>query len=136
VGSVALGSDGSGEKAIYLNENRQVRMDGHRVYNFATKVIGDIIKELMEKENLTMDDVDLFVCHQANERILLAAEKRLHIPAGKMVYNIANYGNTSTASIPITLVDLIEAGRLKAGMTVISAGFGAGLTWGGMVLRF
>jgi 3-oxoacyl-[acyl-carrier-protein] synthase-3 len=136
VGAFALGSDGGGEKAIYLDENRKVRMDGHQVYIFATKVIGDIIKELMEKENLTVDDVDLFVCHQANERILQAAEKRLHIPEGKMVYNIANYGNTSSASIPITLVDLIEAGRLKAGMTVISAGFGAGLTWGGMVLRF
>ena len=136
VGSVVLGSDGSGEKALYIDENRKVRMDGHGVYTFATRVIGDIIKELMEKESLTVDDVDLFVCHQANERILQAAEKRLHIPEGKMVYNIANYGNTSTASIPITLADLIEAGRLKAGMTVISAGFGAGLTWGGMVLRF
>jgi 3-oxoacyl-[acyl-carrier-protein] synthase-3 len=136
VGEVMLGSDGSGALAIHMDKEHKVRMDGHQVYVFATKMIGEIITGLMEKENLTMDDVDLFVCHQANERILQAAEKRLRIPEGKMVYNIANYGNTSSASIPVTLVDLLEAGRLKAGMTVISAGFGAGLTWGGMVLRF
>jgi 3-oxoacyl-[acyl-carrier-protein] synthase-3 len=136
IGSVILGSDGNGERSIYLDENRLVRMDGQAVYQFATAKIGDILKDLMDQEGLGMDDVDYFVCHQANERILQAAEKRLHIPPGKMVYNIANYGNTSSSTVPIALTDMVDDGRLKAGMTIVTAGFGAGLTWGGLVVRF
>ena len=111
-------------------------MDGRAVYTFAVKIIADTVRQLLEKEGLRMDDIDLVVCHQANKRILEAAAKRLNCDFAKFVCNLEIYGNTSAASIPITFDDLIKSGRLRKGMTIIAAGFGAGLTWGGCVIRF
>ncbi|UTC64295.1 ketoacyl-ACP synthase III [Treponema sp. OMZ 788] len=134
IGSVILGSDGTGYDALYMGD--YLKMNGRTVYNFAVGVITETVKSLLQKENMNMEDVDLVVCHQANARILEAAAKRLGADMNKFVCNMENYGNTSAASIPITLDDLVLDGRLKKGMTIITAGFGAGLTWGGAVIRF
>jgi 3-oxoacyl-[acyl-carrier-protein] synthase 3 len=111
-------------------------MNGRAVYEFAVSHITETVKTLLAKEHLKADDLDLIVCHQANERILEAAAKRLKIDFGKFVCNLENYGNTSAASIPITLNELTEQGKLHEGMTILITGFGAGLTWGGAIIRF
>ena len=121
---------------MYINQFRHIEMNGRTVYNFAVRTITETITALMEKESLQIDDVDLIVCHQANSRILEAAASRLNLNPEKVVNNIEQYGNTSAASIPITLADLSAQGRLRDGMVIIMAGFGAGLTWGGCVIRW
>lgn len=128
--SSILGADGDGEEFLFLNENGLIEMNGRAVYNFAVDKIASLIKDMMVKENLSIDEVDYIVCHQANERIIQAAAKRLHFPMEKFVLNLAQYGNTSAASIPITLDDMQEKGQLEKGSKIIVAGFGAGLTWG------
>ncbi len=136
IGSVVLGADGTGGGELYIDESNHIKMNGRAVYNFAVRVLSETVETLMQKEWLTIDDVDLIVCHQANSRILEVAAKRLKIDPAKIVNNMEDYGNTSAASIPITLADLAAQGRLKEGMVIISAGFGAGLTWGGCVIRW
>lgn len=130
--SFILGSDGNGAEHLYLDpESLVIKMNGQAVYFFAVAKMAEIMKTLMEKENLTYDDVDLFVCHQANERIISSAAKRLKLPMDKFPLSIGEYANTSSASIPILLSCLEEEGKLKKGMKLLLAGFGAGLTWGG-----
>ena len=136
IGSTILGTDGTGADKLYISPDRQVHMNGRAVYEFAVSHITDTVKTLLAKEHLKADDLDLIVCHQANERILEAAAKRLKIDFGKFVCNLENYGNTSAASIPITLTELVEQGKLHDGMTILITGFGAGLTWGGAIIRF
>ncbi|WP_062429608.1 beta-ketoacyl-ACP synthase III [Treponema endosymbiont of Eucomonympha sp.] len=136
IGGALVGSDGAGGAYLYVDERQHLQMDGKAVYLFAVKIIVDIIERLMKQESLSADGVDLFVCHQANSRILDAAVKRMQIPKEKMVYGMKHYGNTSAASIPLAFADLADEGRLKPGMTVLTAGFGAGLTWGGCVIRW
>lgn len=136
IGEVILGADGSGGGELFIDEQRHIRMNGRAVYTFAVRVLSETVERLLEKEGLSIDDVDLVVCHQANSRILAAAAKRLGIDSAKIVNNMEEYGNTSAASIPITYADLVAQGRLREGMTIISAGFGAGLTWGGCVIRW
>ena len=133
---MVLGADGTGAGELYLDEENRIRMNGRAVYNFAVNVITETVNKLLEKEHLSIENIELVVCHQANERILEAAAKRLKCDPTKFVCNMENYGNTSAASIPITLDDLMKSGRIGKGMTVITAGFGAGLTWGGCVIRF
>ena len=136
IGSTILGTDGTGADKLYISPDRQVHMNGRAVYEFAVSHITDTVKTLLAKEHLHADDLDLIVCHQANERILEAAAKRLKIDFGKFVCNLENYGNTSAASIPITLTELVEQGKLHDGMTILITGFGAGLTCGGAIIRF
>lgn len=137
IGTFISGSDGTGDKALFLDPaDGFMKMDGHAVYNFAVGVMAKSIKEVMEKENLSEDDVDYFVCHQANERILSAAAKRLGFAFDKFICAMREYGNTSSASIPIALTDLKNQGKIKKGTVVVSAAFGAGLTWAGTVFRF
>lgn len=136
IGSTILGTDGTGADKLYISPDRQVHMNGRAVYEFAVSHITDTVKTLLAKEHLHADNLDLIVCHQANERILEAAAKRLKIDFGKFVCNLENYGNTSAASIPITLTELVEQGKLHDGMTILITGFGAGLTWGGAIIRF
>ncbi|HIW35659.1 MAG TPA: ketoacyl-ACP synthase III [Candidatus Treponema faecavium] len=136
IGEVILGADGAGGGELFIDEQRHIRMNGRAVYTFAVRVLSETVERLLEKEGLSIDDVDLVVCHQANSRILAAAAKRLGIDSAKIVNNMEEYGNTSAASIPITYADLVAQGRLREGMTIISAGFGAGLTWGGCVIRW
>lgn len=127
-------ADGKGARALYLEHGGRLQMDGHAVYNFAVAEITGIISSLMKAENLTENDVDWIVCHQANSRILTAAAKRLSLPVSKFVFNMEEYGNTSSASIPMTLALMEENGTLKKGMRIIIAGFGAGLTGGGGII--
>ncbi len=134
--SFILGAQGTGSKFLYNKHGGKLTMNGHAVYDFAVAIMTKIIKDLMEKENLTENDVDFFICHQANERILRASAKRLGFKIDKFVFNIEEYGNTSSASIPITLADMEERGQLKKGMTLVSAAFGAGLTYSGCVFRW
>ena len=136
IGSFVSGSDGTGGNALYVDKSGVMKMDGHAIYTFAVKIITEIIKDLMEKENLHPEDVDYFVCHQANERILSAAAKRLELDFSKFFITLDEYGNTSSASIPLTLADMDSQGLLKRGTTIVTAAFGAGLTWAGTVIRF
>ena len=136
IGSFVSGSDGTGGNALYVDKSGVMKMDGHAIYTFAVKIITEIIKDLMEKENLRPEDVDYFVCHQANERILSAAAKRLELDFSKFFITLDEYGNTSSASIPLTLADMDSQGLLKKGTTIVTAAFGAGLTWAGTVIRF
>jgi 3-oxoacyl-[acyl-carrier-protein] synthase 3 len=136
LGATILGADGTGSDKLYIAPDRRVHMNGRAVYEFAVGHITETVKNLLAKEHLQADDLDLIVCHQANERILEAAAKRLKIDFNKFVRNIEAYGNTSAASIPITLTELIEQGKLHEGMTILITGFGAGLTWGGAIIRF
>lgn len=109
-------------------------MEGRKVYNFAVQTIVDTITSLMEKEKLSVDDISYIVPHQANSRIIQAAAKRLKFPLEKFFLNIEDYANTSAASIPLALRDLEQSGKLNKGDTIITVGFGAGLTSGGNVI--
>lgn len=136
IGAFISGSDGTGGNALYVAPDGLMKMDGHAIYTFAVKIMTQIISDLMEKENLKPSDVDYFVCHQANARILSAAAKRLELDFDKFVMTLCEYGNTSSASIPLTLADMDRQGKLKKGTTIVTAAFGAGLTWAGTVIRF
>lgn len=137
IGAFVSGSDGTGDKSLFLDPaDGFLKMDGHAVYNFAVGAMSKSIKDIMEKENLSESDVDYFVCHQANERILSAAAKRLGFEFEKFICAMKEYGNTSSASIPIALTDLKNQGKIKKGTVIVSAAFGAGLTWAGTVFRF
>lgn len=111
-------------------EDSYVRMNGSDVFKFAVKIIPKCIDEVLEKSGLSIDDIDLVVCHQANKRIIDAVRTKLNAKEEKFPMNINEYGNTSAASIPILLSELNEKGILKKGQKVILTGFGAGLTWG------
>ena len=119
---------------IYEKTNGQessdtfVKMDGQEIFRFAVKEVPKCINELMEKMNITSDDVDMFVLHQANLRICQGIAKRLKISMDKVPTNVSEYGNTSSACIPILLDELFKAGKLKKGDKIIMSGFGAGVT--------
>lgn len=141
-----LRTDGTGAEALYmptggtatpvklgetLEEDLYLKMDGQRVYNFAVKVNVDIVNELMERNNLTPEDIDYIVPHQANYRIILAASRRAKIPLEKYYLNMEEFANTSSASIPLALAEMDRKGLLKKGMKILTVGFGGGLTYGG-----
>jgi 3-oxoacyl-[acyl-carrier-protein] synthase III len=111
-------------------------MEGQAVYKFAVKVNTELIKELLERSNRTIDDISYIVPHQANIRILQAAAKRLRIPIEKFHFNLMEYANTSSASIPIALNELFEEGKIKRGDNILFTGFGAGLTYGGTIVKW
>jgi len=149
--SSVLGSDGSGADSLILqgggshhpateltiHEGKHfVQMDGKEVFRFATRVMGRATIESLEKAGLTLEDVNLIVPHQANSRIIETAAKYLKLPMDKFVVNVDRYGNTSTASIPIATVESVENGKISPGDKVVFVGFGAGLTWGSMVVQW
>ncbi|HET9846938.1 MAG TPA: beta-ketoacyl-ACP synthase III [Candidatus Dormibacteraeota bacterium] len=143
--SCVLGSDGSGGDLIYVAPGAdgpegpgrpEIRMDGRKVFRFATEILAQATLQALEKANVRLEDVRLIVPHQANARIIEAAAKRLGVNGDVMVNNIANYGNTSTASIPLALKEALSAGRLNRGDHVVLVGFGAGLTWGACVIEW
>ncbi len=113
-----------------------LKMDGRQVYNFAVKAVAEGIPELLAANGFGIDDVAWIVPHQANVRIIEAAAKRAKIPLEKYYLNIEEYANTSAASIPIALTEMRAKGLLKEGDLVATFGFGAGLTWGGNLLRW
>jgi len=146
-----LGGDGSGEEFLLIPaggsrlpascatvEARQhyMRMNGSEVYKFATQVVAESAGRVLERCGLTVADIDLFVPHQANLRIIERAVKKLGISKEKVYTNLQRYGNTSCASIPLCLNEARAEGRLKDGDVVLLMGFGAGLTWGACLLEW
>lgn len=113
-----------------------IRMDGQAVFKFAVKKVPEVIHEVLELNRLGKEDIDLYILHQANRRIVEAVAKRLGEPIEKFPMNLQEYGNTSSASIPILLDELNQNGTLKPGQKLLLAGFGAGLTWGACILEF
>lgn len=117
-------------------EDLFIQMDGQKVYKFAVRVNTDLVKMFFERHGLTADDISYIVPHQANIRIIQAAAKRLGFPMEKFYLNIEEYANTSAASIPIALNEMYEKGLLKEGDLILTMGFGAGLTYGGNLIRW
>ncbi len=111
-------------------------MDGRSVFTWAAAILSDSIAEVLAATKLAIEDIDFYVPHQANQRIINAAIDVLHIPRERVVCNLAQYGNTSAASVPLALDELITDGRLKAGHRVVISGFGAGLAWGTAVVAW
>ena len=129
-----LGSDGSGGK--YLYQEQYITMNGREVFKFAVRQMGESSVNVLEKAGLKKEDVSLFIPHQANIRIMESARQKLELPPEKMSKTIHKYGNTSSASIPISIVEELEAGRIKDDDVIVMVGFGGGLTWGALVLRW
>ena len=111
-----------------------VSMDGQEVYKFAVKTVPKVIEEAVKKAGLEVEDIDLFVLHQANLRIIESVAKRLHQPMEKFPTNLEECGNISAASVPILLDNINKHGMICEGKKIVLAGFGAGLTWGATVL--
>ncbi len=118
------------------NREQYLRMDGRRVFKFATRKMKDAVINVVRDSGLTWDEIDLVIPHQANARIIDLAVRRLKIAPEKVMVNVDRYGNTSAASIPLALCDALEEGRLKSGDHVVLVGFGAGLTWAATVLHW
>lgn len=145
---MVMGSDGAkgmvlacAERSVsnpYYKEPEPVKpyvyMDGQEVYKFATRQVPACIKEALEKANLTVDDVDLFVLHQANVRIIESVAKRLKADLSKFPMNLDHIGNMSSATIPVLLDELNRDGKIKKGDRLVLSGFGAGLTYGASIL--
>lgn len=112
------------------------KMKGNELFKVAVRSMADISAEMLEKAGYTVDDVDLVIPHQANQRITDAVASRLGVPEEKVYSNIAEHGNTSSASIPIAMDECIQSGRIKEGSLVLLTAFGGGVTWGGTVIRF
>jgi len=110
--------------------------NGGEVFKFAVNAVTDSCLHVLEAANLTHRDLDFFIPHQANARIIEAAAKRLQLPPEKVVMNIARYGNTSSASLPLALYETLDAGNVQEGNHIVMAAFGAGLTWGSLVMRW
>lgn len=149
--ATTLGSDGSGVDKLYVpaggsrqavtdevkkRGDQYLRMVGNEVFKFAVRIMAEAALEVRDKAGWQAGEVDLFVPHQANVRIIDAAAKRLELTDDKIVINVDRYGNTSAASIPIALGEAVETGRLKRGDNIICVGFGAGLSWGAVALRW
>lgn len=132
--SFELGADGSGGKHLYQDEF--VIMNGREVFKFAVRQMGESCVTVLDKAGLTKEDVDFLIPHQANIRIMEAARQRLELPEEKMSKTIHKYGNTSAASIPLSIVEEVEAGKIKDGDVVVMVGFGGGLTWGAICMRW
>jgi 3-oxoacyl-[acyl-carrier-protein] synthase III len=113
-----------------------VHMEGNEVFKFAVRVMGEAASKALLDAGLTESDIDWLIPHQANMRIIQSAAKRLKMPLEKVVINLDKYGNTSSASIPLALEEAVRDGRIKKGDLVLMVGFGAGLTWASIALRW
>ncbi len=140
-----LGADGGGGESLWLpgsgsrtfdDATRFVKMNGREVYKFATRVMVTSAEAVLEECGKTVEDVDVYVPHQANVRIIDHAARKLGIPEEKIVVNVDRYGNTSSGSIPLALADAAADGRLAAGKLVLMTGMGAGLTWGSALIEW
>jgi len=132
--SFELGADGTGAKHLYQDE--YIIMNGREVFKFAVRQMGESCINVLEKAGLTKDDVDFLIPHQANIRIMEASRQRLELPVEKMSKTVNKYGNTSAASIPISMIEDVEAGRIKEDDLIVMVGFGGGLTWGAIAMRW
>ncbi|EGQ4453204.1 ketoacyl-ACP synthase III [Staphylococcus pseudintermedius] len=135
--SYELGSDGVGGKYLCQDqETNFIRMNGREVFKFAVRVMGESSQRAVEKANLGPDDINMFIPHQANIRIMESARQRLNLPKEKMSVSVDKYGNTSAASIPLSVKQELENGSIKDDDVVVFVGFGGGLTWGSIVIRW
>ena len=132
--SFELGADGSGGKHLYQDE--KLIMNGREVFKFAVRQMGESAESVIEKAGLTKEDVDFLIPHQANIRIMESSRERLGLPVEKMSKTIHKYGNTSAASIPISLVDDLAEGKVKDDDVIVLVGFGGGLTWGALCIKW
>ena len=140
-----LGADGGGGENLWLpgsgsrifdEADRHVKMNGREVFKFATRILVQSAENVLEQCGLTIEDVDVYVPHQANMRIIDHATRKLGVPSDRVVINVDRYGNTSSGSIPLALADAAADGRLQPGKLVLMTGMGAGLTWGSALLRW
>jgi len=146
-----LRSDGSGQNFLYMkgggslhpathetvdNKMHYIYQDGRTVFKFAVTGMADVTEEIVKKNNIKSEDIKLFIPHQANLRIIDAAAQRVKLPPEKVLINIDKYGNTTAATIPMGLSEAYNEGRVKKGDYVIFAAFGAGFTWGSMLVRW
>jgi 3-oxoacyl-[acyl-carrier-protein] synthase-3 len=146
-----LGADGSGSQLLIMpaggsrlpltqnvldNKQQFCHMDGAGMYRFGMKALHKTVTEALKSAHMTMDDIELFIPHQSNARLIQQACAALHIPLEKAFINVDRYSNTSTAALPLAICDAVEAGRLRPGDHVLFATFGAGLTWAGAVLQW
>jgi 3-oxoacyl-[acyl-carrier-protein] synthase III len=140
-----LGADGGGGEHLWLpgsgsrkfeDPDGLVKMNGREVFKFATRVMVSSAQALLAEVGRTIDDVDVYVPHQANTRIIDYAARKLGIPEDRVVINVEKYGNTSSGSIPLALADAEADGRLKPGSKVLMTGMGAGLTWGSAFMEW
>ena len=119
----------------YEPKPKGIQMNGRGVYTFVAKIIPHYVEQLIENAGLKPEDIDYLIPHQANIRIIQAVQERLGYDDSKVVTNIKYYGNTSAASIPLALAESVEKGKVKLGTTAVLFGFGAGMTWGGTIVR-
>ena len=133
--SVMIHSDGSRGNVLTCGKDN-IFMDGQEVFKFAVKTVPMSIQDILNKEHIRADDVGMYILHQANQRIIQAVSKRLGISMEKFPMNMQEYGNTSAASIPILLDELNRNNRLVRDELIVMSGFGAGLSWGSIVLKW
>lgn len=146
-----LGAEGAGGAHLYLEaggsrlpasvetleaKKHSIYMNGREVFKFAVRVMSSATEAVLAKAGVDKENIDLFIPHQANIRIIQSAMERLHLPSEKVVINVDKYANTSAASVPLALAEAAEEGRIKEGDTVLMVGFGGGLTWGSAVLKW
>jgi len=140
-----LGADGGGGEHLWLpgsgsrrfeDADRLVKMNGREVFKFATRVLVSSAEAVLNECGRTVDEVDVYVPHQANKRIIDHAARKLGIPEEKVVVNVDRFGNTSSGSIPLALADAAADGRLREGELVLMTGMGAGLTWGSALIEW
>ncbi len=118
-----------------VSEQDHIHMNGREVFKFATRILPKTVKDLLERNNIGLDDLNCIVAHQANERIIDKAARDLGYSMDNMFVNISKYGNTSAASVPLAIDEAIKSGYLKKGDTFITVAFGGGLTWGGALIE-
>jgi 3-oxoacyl-[acyl-carrier-protein] synthase-3 len=140
-----LGADGGGGESLWLpgsgsryfeDPERYVKMNGREVFKFATRVLVRSASDLLDRVGMTVDEIDVYVPHQANIRIIDHAARKLGFPPEKVVVNVEKYGNTSSGSIPLALADAVADGRIRPGAKVLMTGMGAGLTWGSGLIEW
>lgn len=149
--SAVMHSDGSGSdlltiagggshhpatEATILEGKHYVQMDGKEVFRFATRVMASATREVLDCAGLTLDQIQWIIPHQANIRIIEAAARGLKLPMDRFIVNLERYGNTSTASVPIAMVEALEKGQIKPGDKIVMIGFGGGLTWGAVAAEW
>jgi 3-oxoacyl-[acyl-carrier-protein] synthase-3 len=149
--SAVMHSDGSGgdlltiagggsrypaNESSVLDGKHYIQMDGNEVFRFATRVMASATEEVIACSGLKIEDIQWIVPHQANIRIIKAAARGLKLPMERFIVNLERYGNTSTASIPMAMVEALEKGQIKPGEKIVMVGFGAGLTWGALAAEW
>ena len=149
--SAKLGADGSGASFMMVpaggsrkpptaevieKKMNKIQMNGQEVFKFAMKKLPEVTEQALELANLHTEDLKLIIPHQANLRIIEAAARRMDLPMEKFMVNVERYGNTSSATIPIALYEALETGRIESGDLIALTGFGGGLTWGSLIMRW